>query len=242
MKHTKKPSNLRLVNGNQPSKSKNAAPIEKTENGYLLVGHLSHGGNPIESPSRAIIDAINEELTLHGNLDAVSRFGIYSAYSTFRDFIVNKEFVTKTLAADLADSDHFINACANPLCPWNTVQDLYLDEAMLVLNNNGLTAIRNNHPDDYKKQLFNYLTKLKDHQLAALCLLNGMFSVPVSIILLYLNNRLTADDISSTLTTHFQIDDEYSLHEQDRIISSIRTIDAFRLAMDSVNRDGTKTA
>ena len=59
--------------------------VEEKDDIYFLSSETTPAGHPVESPSYELIQAIAfEQLTL-GNLDA-GKFGIYSAYCTYKDF------------------------------------------------------------------------------------------------------------------------------------------------------------
>jgi len=53
---------------------------------YTLDGANTHGGNPVSSKSRGLIEGIAFERALLRRLSATSTFGVYSAFCTHRDF------------------------------------------------------------------------------------------------------------------------------------------------------------
>jgi hypothetical protein len=52
---------------------------------YSLPGRRTHGGNPVVARSKALIEAIAFEEHLHGALDPVNLFEVFSAYCTLAD-------------------------------------------------------------------------------------------------------------------------------------------------------------
>lgn len=219
----------------------------KSSNGsthYTLRGYTTHGGHPITSESRAIIRSIQNEFVEYGNFDAVNRFGMYSAFSTFRDSVVAQDgqFVTKELVQELIDREHFMNLCPNPFCPWNSIQFQYRDLVDRYLNDSGINVFsKNNVSKNTSESMVNHIRKLKDYQVASMVLLNGMFAVPVSIILTYLDDKITGSEIADALNSQYQIDDFASLGEQRRVINCIDVIDQFNRLMGESMKTGQRS-
>lgn len=201
--------------------------IVESKAGFQMTGHRTHAGHPIECHSRKVIEAIENEYRTRGKLDAVNHFGFYSAFSTYRDFIVGKEIVTRDFSNDLAKSDHFIVKCPNPFCTWSKIEDQQRTDSINFLKILGLSHIASNQQKKYQTQLHRYLSTLEPHVISGLVLMNGMFGVPVSIFVLFINEKFSADEIAATLTMHYQIDDREGHAEARRIISGVTTINQF---------------
>jgi hypothetical protein len=142
---------------------------------YWLQGAKSHHGNPVESTSRSLIEAIAFERETLGRLDARD-FGIYSAYCSWRDMICDKP-IPYILMKSLVETQFQYDATefeGSPLLDLAMeVQDELLSEPIWGLVRNNAVAVS---PERAVEILAEGLERLTEYQWTQFSLLNGMHS------------------------------------------------------------------
>lgn len=174
---------------------------------YSLPGLRTNAGNPVASSSRAVIESIRAELMYRGELDA-SLFGPYSVFSSYRDMIVGKPFVTRSLVDQLVDSDH-IQTPGDCDCIWSQLSTALAPVFHQLCDDLRLVDSRAPQSETYRSGLLKHMSTLPDYEVAVLGLLNGMRGIPVSVSLLYLRGVCTVGSlhefIEAATTTGRQI-------------------------------------
>lgn len=188
--------------------AKRTAPTIVEEKGVFSIPSLeSNGGNPVESHSRRFMESIAHEFLDKGKLDAHD-FGPYSIYSTYRDSIAGEPFVNEVLVNQLIDTDH-VQVESDCGCVWSMASE-HLGPAYLELCGQlGVFEAANPYSVIYRESLERHLESIPDYEKTVFCLLNGMFRVPISVAMLFLNEALSLNDLHSymeqPMTTGSQI-------------------------------------
>jgi hypothetical protein len=176
----------------------------KVRNGlFYLPGAKTVGKLAIEHKQRKLVRAIAFEREIHGNLDACNRFGIYSAFCTYRDspIVLRQEDTQREL----------IEAHFN--CYGDDFSNQALVEAALKVQDSvfpfrmwapGLSV-------DFDHRLLalrSAVGKLQDHQCTQFTFANGMHEGSLFPALAAITNCISFDEYKDLIAAHCQPDSD----------------------------------
>ena len=177
-----------------------------------------------------MIEAIADERRQFRKLDASKRFGIYSIFSTHADYISGKQFITDDLVRGLAAVDHILND-ASCHCPWSIHRDDLLPEVLKNYASLKIADAKNPGSKSFASGLRDYLKNLQDYEQTTLCLMNGMWGIPVSICLMYLTGQMGLDQIFLLMDSQNQIDDWDAHRDMQKVKEMLERIEWFLTVM-----------
>jgi len=160
---------------------KAVSSLKKANDGWLLPRAKSFDGHPVVAESQSLIESIAFEKTLTGKLNA-RRFGIYSAYCTWRDRIVGTS-VSMSLCRDLVEGQFEYD----PEEISDRTVEIFMQVQQHLLSRpiwgSGLSV----DIEEASNILHDGLSKLDSYQITQFHLLNGMHSgglfYPLALIL-----------------------------------------------------------
>ncbi|MCW7498427.1 hypothetical protein ND860_17960 [Leptospira levettii] len=183
--------------------------IEKDGN-YFLKGILTPAGISVFHSNRKLIEKINE--TQNGRYDE-TKFGLYSIYCTYRDFIADSGLYHL--------NDAFFNMTLNDPFFGNTLlQDYSIDfptegvreklESLFDSLNIPKAFLENPDPENlYNLYVKKCLESISPEKLTAFVLLNGHLVAPMSLLLLFLNDLYSIENFKCN---SYQFDSKENAH------------------------------
>jgi hypothetical protein len=202
-----------------PKKPIQISEVEFLSGVYFLKGGSTPAGYPIFSKSKTLIEGIRKEAIEKGGISAKT-FGLFSAYCTFRDAVEGKHFITKELTKKLYETDHLLHE-KDCVCYWSLNRENYLEQIKKVYDKTGVN-IDQSQDEKIITGIENYLKSLPAEKLTVMCLLNGMFGIPLTAFLLLENGNLSFEKLNSIFNSPSQPDawDEYGLAPEIMIIKA----------------------
>lgn len=183
--------------------------IEK-EGNYYLKGIHTPAGNPVFSSNRNLIESIKE--TQNGRYDE-TKFGLYSMYCTYRDFIADFGLYHV--------NDAFFNMTLNdPFFGTNLTGEHALDfppegvrarlESLFDSLNIPKAYLEITNPENlYNLYLSKILESNSPEKLTAFVILNGHLEAPMSLLLLFLKDLYSIENFKCN---PYQFDSKENAH------------------------------
>ena len=203
---------------------------------FSLLGTKTPGGSEVRSISRRLIEAIAAERQKFKKLDATRQFGIFSIFSTYADHIAHRQFITDMLVNDLAVNDHVLNynKCS---CPWSVNSEHLRPAAFQTLAKLDIHNFIDPKSMAFTSSLKNALQNLQDYEKTTFCILNGMWGIPISVCLMYLQGDYSMDEILVTMDSMNQIDDWEAHGDMRDIRLAFEKVEWFLRVMRQANGD-----
>ncbi|MCW7506130.1 hypothetical protein [Leptospira paudalimensis] len=184
------------------------AIIEK-EGNFYLDGVKTPAGNDVFSPNRNLIKTI--QAMQSGYYDA-TKFGIFSIYCTYRDFITNGKFFESQALLKMTIADPFFGENPggedNLDFPIVGVRDLL--EKLFDSLNIPKSYFRTPEPESlYNNHLKPLFLKIPQERMTAFVLINARLRAPMSLLLLFLHDMYSIENFKSN---PYQFDSEENAH------------------------------
>ncbi|XDD44715.1 hypothetical protein AB3N58_17880 (plasmid) [Leptospira sp. WS60.C2] len=185
-------------------------PIIEKEGMFYLKGIKTPAGNPVFSSNRNLIKRIKE--TQNGRYDE-TKFGLYSMYCTYRDFIADSGLYHL--------NDSFFNMTLNdPFFGTNLTGENALDfptegvraslESLFKSANIPKGYLEIPNPENlYNFHLLKMLENTAHEKLTAFVILNGHLEAPMSLLLLFLNDLYSIENFKCN---PYQFDSKENAH------------------------------
>ncbi|MCG6150292.1 hypothetical protein LFX15_18485 [Leptospira levettii] len=185
------------------------AIIEKNGNFYL-EGVKTPGKNAVYSSNRNLIERIEE--TENGVYKA-KKFGLFSMYCTYRDFIdgFGLMYVDEAFS-EMTQNDPFFTGEPDAENMLQFPTDGVREKLRSLFDSLGIPKSFLDTPDPknlYQNQVSSVLSKIPSEKLTAFVILNGHLQAPMSLLLLFLHDMYTIEDFKSN---PYQFDSKENAH------------------------------